>query len=112
MRKFTIMAGCAVALMTGMSAVAQTAPKAVTSPAPAAVKHYSTQETPIAELLADPAAKAIIDARIPGLSDSPSLSMAAGMTLRAIQPMASDKITVPTLDAIDADFAKIPAKAP
>ena len=110
MQKFTIMAGCAVALMTGMPAGAQTAQKGVTTAASAPVKHYSTQETPIGDLLADPAAKAIVDAHIPGLSDDPAIGMASSMTLRAIQPMASDKISVEMLDAVDAALAKIPAK--
>jgi hypothetical protein len=107
MKKLTIMAGCAAALVAGMPAVAQTAQNAV---APAAVKHYNTQETAIGELLADPAAKTVLDAHIPGLSDDPSIGMASSMSLRAIQPMASDKITVAMLDAVDADLAKIPAK--
>ena len=36
--------------------------------------------------------------------------MASGMTLRAIQPMAGDKITEDMLNAIDVDLAKLPAK--
>jgi hypothetical protein len=33
--------------------------------------------------------------------------MARGMTLRAIQPMVPDQIKAETLDAIDADLAKL-----
>jgi len=76
----------------------------------AAAKHYNTAVTTIGDLLADPAAKAVLDKHIPGLSDNPSIGMAAAMTLRAIQPMAADKFTVEQLDAIDADLAKIPMK--
>lgn len=103
MKKYVTIAGCAVALMMGVPAIAQTA-------APAAAGHYSTQDTTIGTLLADPAAKAIVDAHIPGLSSDSSIAMISGMSLRAVQPMAGDKINVGMLDAIDADLAKIPAK--
>ena len=52
---------------------------------------YSTAETTIGVLLEDAAAKAILDKHIPGLTDNPSISMAAGMTLKALQGMAGDK---------------------
>ena len=93
--------------MAGASpALADAAPVAAT-----ASKSFSTAETTIGDLLADPAAKAVIDKHLPGLSDNPSMSMAAGMTLRAIQPMAGDKISVEALDAIDADLKALkPAK--
>jgi hypothetical protein len=93
-------------------AMAGTSPAfADAAPVAAASKSFSTAETTIGDLLADPVAKAVIDKHLPGLSDNPSMSMAAGMTLRAIQPMAGDKISVEALDAIDADFKALkPAK--
>jgi len=100
-----LLAGAAALMAIGpMSAHA--APATATP----AAKHYSTQDTPIGDLLADPAAKAILDKHIEGFSTSPQIGMATGFTLRAIQPMSGDKITEEMLDAIDADFAKIPAK--
>ncbi len=65
---------------------------------------YSTAETTLGVLLEDAAAKAIIDKHIPGLTDNPSISMAAGMTLKALQAMAGDKITDEMLKAVDSDF--------
>lgn len=79
------------------------------APVPAA-RHFTPQETPIGDLLADPAAKAILDKIIPGLSENPQIGMAASMTLRATQPMAGDKITEEMLKALDAEFAKLPAR--
>ena len=78
--------------------------------APETTKHYTTEETTIGDLLADPAAKAVVEKHLPGLSEHPSIGMASAMTLRAIQPMAADQIPAEKLDAIDADLAKIPAK--
>jgi para-nitrobenzyl esterase len=65
---------------------------------------YSTAETTLGVLLDDAAAKVIIDKHIPGLTDNPSISMAAGMTLKALQAMAGDKITDEMLKAVDSDF--------
>lgn len=101
------------AAMVAVPAAAQTATQPATSaaaPASSGVKHLNTADTAIGDLLADPAAKAVIDKHIPGLSDSPQIGMASGMTLRAIQPMAGDMITVPMLDAVDTDLAKLPVK--
>ncbi len=82
--------------------LAQTDPAA---PAPAV--HYSTAQTTIGDLLKNPAAKAILDRHIPGFSADARVEMASGFTLRAIQPMVPDQITVALLDAIDADLAKL-----
>jgi len=91
---------------------ASTAPALAADAAPAAATaELSTEVTTIGDLLANPAAKAIIDKHIPELSDNPSISMAAAMTLRAIQPMAGDKISVEALDAIDAELKTLKAAA-
>ena len=89
--------------------VAQAVPPSA-APTAASPGHYSTKDTKIGDLLANPASRAIIDKYIPGMSTSPSIGMAAGMTLRDIQPMASDKITNDKLDAIDSELAKLPPK--
>jgi hypothetical protein len=78
--------------------------------ATAAAAHYTTADTPISALLADPASKAVIDKDIPGMSENPSISVVGTMTLRALQPMSPDKLTDKTLDQVDADLAKIPPK--
>lgn len=92
--------------------LATAAPVLAETPATAAAEKkqaYSTAETTLGVLLEDPAAKAIIDKHIPGLTDNPSISMAAGMTLKALQAMAGDKVTDEMLAAVDADFKAMQA---
>ena len=102
---FAITAG--LALVTTTPVLAQTqAPPAAT----AAAKHYTTGATTIGTLLADPAAKAIIDKHIPGFSDNPQISMVSGATLLQLQPMKPDVLSDANLAAIDAEFAGLPAK--
>ncbi len=94
--------------------LASATPVLAATPAPAAAETmpvYSSTETTIGVLLEDPAAKAILDKHIPGLSDNPSISMAAGMTLKALQGVAGDKVTDEMLAAVDSDFKTMkPAK--
>src|SRR5579863_8905079 len=73
---------------------AQAPPSSTATPAaaPAAsANHYSTAATPLGQLLADPSAKAVIDAHIPGLSTNPQIGQASNMTLRDIQQMAPNQ---------------------
>jgi para-nitrobenzyl esterase len=108
-------------LSVSAQSIAQTAPaaaapaaatppaSAASAPAPAPA-HYTTADTDIGTLLDDPAAKAILDKYIPGMTTSDQIDMARGMTLKAIQPYAADKITDAVLANIDAEFAKLPPK--
>ncbi len=89
-----------IVLANAAPVTAQTAATAAAEAKPA----YSTTETTIGVLLEDPAAKAILDKHIPGMTDNPSISMAAGMTLKAMQGMTGDKLTDDMLAAVDADF--------
>jgi para-nitrobenzyl esterase len=86
------------------------AAQAQTAAAPAAA-HYSTSETEIGTLLDDPAAKALLDKHIPGMTTNDQIDMARGMTLKAVQQYSPDTITDKVLAALDADFQKIPVKA-
>ena len=65
---------------------------------------YWTAGKTFGVLLEDAAAKAIIDKHISGLTDNPSISMAAGITLKALQAMACDMITDEILNAVDSEF--------
>jgi cytochrome P450 len=76
----------------------------------AAATRYSTADTNIGALLADPAAKAVLDKYFPGVSSDKRISMAKGMTLRAVQKFAPDKFTTEALDAADAELAPLPVK--
>lgn len=69
--------------------------------------HYSTAETKIGALLADPAAKAVLDKYFPGVSSDSRIGMAKSMTLRAIQRFAPDMFSVEKLDAADKELATL-----
>lgn len=73
-------------------------------------KRFLTAASTLGELLADPAAKAVIDQHFPGLSGAPETEMAKGMTLRAISQLAPDRISSEALDETDVDLAKLPAR--
>lgn len=61
----------------------------------------------IADLLANPAAKAIVDKHIPGFSSHPSIGMAGQMTLKGVQKYAQGQITDDHLKMIAAELAAL-----
>ena len=83
-------------------------PTAAATAAPA--DHYTSTDTELGALLDDPAAKAILDKRVPGLTTNDQVDMARGMTLKAVQQYAPDQLSDKVLADIDADFAKLPIK--
>jgi glutathione S-transferase len=93
-------------------AIPKVAPKAPASAPAASVGHYTTAVTLIGTLLADPAAKAAIDKQFPDFAKSSSVAsgMANSMTMKGLQPFKRDIFTDAALAALDADFAKLPAK--
>ncbi|MEY4160413.1 MAG: hypothetical protein RLZZ136_1034 [Pseudomonadota bacterium] len=78
------------------------------SPAVAA-NVYTTTDTTINTLLNDPAARAIIDKDLPGLSDYPKIDWIRDWTLRQVQKLTPDKFTDERLAVVDADLATIAA---
>jgi len=66
--------------------------------------------TPIAELLANPAAKAIVEKHLPGFSSHPSIGMAGRLTLKGVQQYAQGQITDDHLKMIAQELAALPAK--
>jgi cytochrome P450 len=78
-------------------------------PAVAATR-YSTADTKIGVLLADPAARAVVDKYFPGVSDDKRIAMAKSTTFRAVQKFAPDKFTTEALDSADAELAKLTAQ--
>lgn len=95
-------AGAAPALAQSPAAPATAAASTTTAP------KYTTADTELGTLLDDPAAKAIIEKNIPGMTNNDQLDMARGMTLKAIQQYSPDDITDARLAAIDTEFAKLP----
>jgi len=75
-----------------------------------APEFYSKKETKIGVLLADPAARAVLDQHFPGVSTDSRIGMGKGMTLRRVQKFAPEMFTDAALDAADADLANLPVK--
>ena len=105
------LAAPAAAPAAGVAAapVAAIAPAAApASPAaPAQAPKYTSADTEIGTLLDDPAARAILERAIPGMTGNDQIDMARSMTLKMIQPHAADQITDAKLHEIDAEFAKL-----
>jgi hypothetical protein len=78
--------------------------------AEAAPTGYSTADTTIGALLAEPALTAVLDKHFPGVSEDRRIGMAKNMTLRRVQKFAGDVFTDAALDAMDADLARLSAK--
>ncbi|WP_188770916.1 hypothetical protein [Novosphingobium endophyticum] len=96
----------AAAGLTGMTAHADDSAVA----APTAKAAYNTAETPLGDLLDDPAAKAVLQKHLPDLISGDGIAMARGMTLKALQGYAADQVTDEKLAAIDADLQKLAGK--
>lgn len=91
-------------------AVAPAHPANHAKPATAASSsRFSVATTKIADLLANPAAKAAIDAVVPGFSAHPQIGMAGQFTLKALQPMTQGQLTDAHLEAIEKALAALPA---
>lgn len=107
MRLFLI-AAAATMTVASPSVFAQAPAAGTTAPAAAAKAKYTTEETDLGTLLDNPAAKAIIEKHIPGMTTNDQVDMARGMTLKAVQQYSPDDVTDASLAAIDADLAKLP----
>lgn len=102
--RLTLIAFAAALALTPAIASAQAAAPAATA------AHYSTSDTTIGEILADPAAKAAVEKHIPGMLSNDQIEMAKEMTLKQIQQYSPDTVTDKALADIDTDFAKLPVK--
>lgn len=105
MIRIAIIAALAVSALPAAAAAAETAKPA--AQAPAEKPKYNTSETDIGTLLDDPAAKAIVEKHIPGMTTNEQVEMARSMTLKAIQSYAPEDVTDARLAQIDADLAKL-----
>lgn len=99
------------ALALALLATAAVPGIALAEEAPAAAKAaWSTATTPLADLLANAETKAVLEKHIPGISTNPEVEPVKGLSLKAIQPYAPDRLPDSLLAAIDADLAKVPGK--
>lgn len=69
---------------------------------------YTAAETQIGTLLDDPAATAVLEKHMPGFTQNDQISMARGMTLKAVQSFTPDTMTDEILAKIDSDLAALP----
>ncbi len=100
MRVF-LMATAAALMTVGAPAMADT------TAAAAAKAKYNTTDTELGTMLDDPAAKAIIEKHIPGMTTNEQVDMARGMTLKAVQQYSPDDVNDARLAAIDAELAAL-----
>ncbi|WP_421931659.1 hypothetical protein [Phenylobacterium sp.] len=74
--------------------------------APAAA--LSVESTPIETLVANPAAKAVLDKDIPGLTTHEAYDQFKSMTLTQVAPMSQGALTDDMLKTVQADLDKLP----
>ena len=88
------------------AAFAQTAaPAAPVAPAAPAAPAAVNLDTPIEVLIANEKTKAVLDARIPGLTSHPMLDQFKVMSLKQLQPMSGGQLTDAQMEAVAADLA-------
>jgi hypothetical protein len=102
--KLHLMLGAA--LLVPAAAVAQTAPAAPAADAAKPAAKFNL-DTPIGELLANDAAKAVLDKELPGLTQLPQLEMIKGLGLKQLQPYSDGKLTDELLAKTEASLAAI-----
>jgi hypothetical protein len=95
-------------LALAAAALPQTSPQPApaASSTPAATPKY-TLDTPIETLVADEAAKAVLNADLPGLLEIPQYEMIKGLSLKQLQPYSGGKLTDELLAKTAADLAKV-----
>jgi acetyl esterase/lipase len=75
----------------------------------AAPKQFTTADTPLGDLLDNPAAKVVLQRHVPELVSSPQIELARGLTLKGIQ-VYSPTLTDAVLATIDRDLAALSAQ--
>ena len=93
-----------LALLVPVSAIAATeaAPQAATAPVAAVATAASLNlDTPIADIAAAPAGKAVLDQQLPGLLSHPAYESFKAFSLKALQPYSNGLITDERLAAVE-----------
>ncbi len=83
------------------------APTPVAAPAVAAPAAKISADLPIEALVADPRAKAVLEANMPGVTTHPMYDSFKSMTLGQLAPMSQGQITDAVLAKVTADLAAI-----
>jgi hypothetical protein len=66
-----------------------------------------TVDSPIETIAADAKAKAVLDAVFPGMTAHPMYEQFKSMSLKQLQPMASDKITYAAIAKLETELAAL-----
>lgn len=107
-----IVSAALVLAATVSPALAQDATTAATAgeaAAPAGTEAAArfTLDTPIEQIVADDAARAVLDADLPGVSTHESYEMFKGMSLKQLQPYSAGALTDEALAKVEADLAEV-----
>lgn len=110
--KYSIALTAASIALFASAAQAQTVPTpapAPTVPAPAAPATGAkfSLDTPLGELAANPAAKAVLDKDIPGLTTNEAFDTFKGASLTQVAPYSNGKLTEAMLAQVATDLAAI-----
>lgn len=97
----------AVALSALPLAPASFAQDAAPAPAPAATAAKFNLDTPIQDIVANPAAKAALDGVLPEVSTHESYEMFKTMSLNQLKTYAADKLTPEVLAKTEAALAAV-----
>ena len=97
----------AALILSAAAAQAQTTPATppATMPAPAAAKF--SLDTPLTDLVANPAAKAVLDKDLPGLTTLDSFDTFKSASLNQVAPFSNGKLTDAMLAKVATDLAAI-----
>ena len=103
--EFEVLAGLSSADIGATARFTLTVPAEVAAavPAPVALSIRST----LRDVISQPAGRAVLDALLPGMADSPQAEMAMGMTLEAIAGFVPNILTKEKLAAIDEELRAI-----
>lgn len=107
MRALILVAAALFAPAVSAEAMAAVADETPTAGSQSPNVYYAVAETEIDLLIDDPAAKAIIDRHIPGLTSSEQVGLIGGLTLKDLQQYLPTLVTDAKLAAIQADFRTI-----
>ena len=101
-----MLTAAAAFLLTAGAVSAQAPAPAPTTPA-AAPAGAMTLDTPIEEIVANPAGKAVLDKDMPGLTTHPAYDQFKSMSLKEVQPMSQGAITDDMMTKAGADLATL-----
>jgi len=94
-------------IAAGLALLAPGAAFAQADEVPAAAVGHFTLDTPIKDLIADPAAKAVLDKDLPGMSSDENLPKFEDKSLRELQPLTGGQLTDALLKRVAGDLAAI-----